>query len=98
MPSANGFIPGKGFSQEDWDEVSDNPEWTEDDFARAKPMKDADPEFHARIMAAIAAEKAARTPVSIRLDPDLAQRLQAIGPGWESRVNDFLRRWLDEAA
>ena len=27
----NEFVPGRGYSREDWDEVSDNPEWIEED-------------------------------------------------------------------
>jgi uncharacterized protein (DUF4415 family) len=30
--------------------------------------------------------------ISIRLDPDLIERLKASGPGWQSRVNDILRK------
>ena len=30
--------------------------------------------------------------VSIRLDRDLVARLKAQGPGWQTRVNDTLRR------
>lgn len=32
-----------------------------------------------------------KKPVSIRLDPDLLVALKATGPGWQSRVNGFLR-------
>ncbi|MFN3932627.1 MAG: BrnA antitoxin family protein [Brevundimonas sp.] len=32
-----------------------------------------------------------KTPVSIRLDPDLLLALKATGPGWQSRVNGLLR-------
>ena len=30
--------------------------------------------------------------VSLRLDPDVVARLRASGPGWQSRVNEALRR------
>ena len=33
---APGYIPNPDYTQEDWDEVSDNPEWTEEDFAKAR--------------------------------------------------------------
>ena len=32
------FEAGRGYSKQDWDEVSDNPEWTEEDFKNAKPF------------------------------------------------------------
>lgn len=36
--------------------------------------------------------------VTLRLDPDVLDRLRATGPGWQSRVNEALRAWLDRAA
>jgi hypothetical protein len=32
------FEPGHGFTKEDWDEVSNNPEWTPEDFTEARPF------------------------------------------------------------
>ena len=43
------FEPGHGYTQEDWDAVSDNPEWTEEDFANAKPFAEIFPEWAASI-------------------------------------------------
>ena len=89
-----------GYTRADWDDVSDNPEWTQEDFARAKPMSEAMPELHATILEAIGKRGPARTktPVSIRLDDDILEKLRASGPGWQSRVNEALRRWIDDAA
>ena len=36
--------------------------------------------------------------VSIRLDQDLVAKLRASGPGWQSRVNEALRHWIDKGA
>ncbi|WP_424140046.1 BrnA antitoxin family protein [Roseomonas chloroacetimidivorans] len=33
--------------------------------------------------------------VSVRLDADLLDRLRASGPGWQSRLNEAVRAWLD---
>lgn len=33
-----------------------------------------------------------KTPVKIRLDPDLLAALRASGRGWQTRVNELLRR------
>jgi uncharacterized protein (DUF4415 family) len=71
--------------------------WTEEDFARAKRTPMVLPE-------AIAAIRRARGPtrtkeaISIRLDMDLVEKLRATGPGWQSRVNDALREWLEKSA
>lgn len=32
--------------------------------------------------------------ISIRLDPEVLDRLRASGPGWQSRVNELLRQAL----
>jgi uncharacterized protein (DUF4415 family) len=33
--------------------------------------------------------------VSVRLDADLLDRLRASGPGWQGRLNDAVRAWLE---
>ncbi|BDA86889.1 hypothetical protein Sa4125_44310 [Aureimonas sp. SA4125] len=100
MAKQEKFVEGRGYSREDWDAVSDNPEWTEADLANAQPMAEAMPELYAKLVAAQAARdlKAAGPPVPVDLDGDLVERLKATGPGWESRANDALRHWLDQVA
>ena len=39
------FQQGRGYSKEDWDEVSDNPEWTEEDFKNARPFAEVFPDL-----------------------------------------------------
>ena len=36
-----------------------------------------------------------KTPVSLRLDGDVLERLKATGPGWQTRVNALLRKALE---
>ncbi|WP_158932267.1 BrnA antitoxin family protein [Acidisphaera sp. S103] len=36
--------------------------------------------------------------VTLRLDADLVDQLRETGPGWQSRVNQVLRSWMDDAA
>jgi hypothetical protein len=43
------FTPGRGYTKADWDEVSDNPELTDEQIAQAKPFKDVFPELYASI-------------------------------------------------
>lgn len=40
----------------------------------------------------------AKRQVTIRLDPDLLDRLRATGPGWQTRLNEALRDWLSKHA
>ena len=73
----------------------DNPEWTKEDFARAKPLS-AYPDLAAAMKKARGAQKApTKKAVSIRLDADLVDRLRASGRGWQGRVNELLRRALE---
>lgn len=39
-----------------------------------------------------------KTQVTIRLDVDIVERLRASGPGWQTRANDVLRKWVQRHA
>ena len=45
MTGQKEFQPGRGYTKADWNEVSDNPEWTEEDFRNAKPFDEVFPEL-----------------------------------------------------
>lgn len=71
----------------------DNPEWTDADVARAK-SGDAIP---AHIRAAFPKTRgrppgSAKQLVSLRIDRDTLDRFRATGPGWQTRINDVLRK------
>ena len=34
----------------------------------------------------------AKRQVTLRLDPDIVERFRATGPGWQSRINEALRK------
>ena len=71
----------------------DNPEWTGQDFARARPISD-----FPGLAAAFPKSKGGRPrgsnkqAVSLRLDRDVIEKFKATGPGWQARMNDALRR------
>lgn len=80
----------------------DNPESTEDELAQAKPMAEALPELHAALMAEIAKRRAGRPraavtkqTIAIRIDPDVLAAFKATGPGWQTRMNEALREWIE---
>lgn len=93
------FVPGRGYNKEDWD-VVDSPELTDEEIAGLRPMKEALPKVYAALQAEIAKRGPAKTKeaISIRLDIDLVEKLRASGPGWQSRVNEALREWIDKSA
>lgn len=35
-----------------------------------------------------------KTPIKLRLDPDIIDAFKASGRGWQTRMNDALRDWL----
>jgi uncharacterized protein (DUF4415 family) len=76
----------------------DNPEWTEDDFARARPAREVLP--RALYDALTKKRRGQRGPqkaptkvaVTLRVDRDVLERFKAKGPGWQSRMNEALGR------
>ena len=88
----------KGFPDEEVDLTDpDNPEWTEEDFARAL-RPDEFPEwvfeaFPNTPRPVRGAQKSpTKRPISLRLDVDILERYRASGPGWQGRMNDVLRK------
>ena len=74
----------------------ENPEWVEEDFARARPVAEADPELAAMYRAGRLTlpphvrREQPKTRVTIRLDADVVARLRADGTGWQTRANAAL--------
>ena len=80
--------------------ANDNPEWTEADFAAARPAG----EVHRADLAAQLVRKPGRPPkaegerkepVSIRLSPDVLAHFRAAGEGWQTRIDEALRREVE---
>ncbi len=74
----------------------ENPEWTEEDFARAKKLSDL-PEEEQRILKGIMEETAAKK-VAVPLPREIVKKMQATGEGWEQRVEEAVRQWLERHA
>ncbi|MEW6529650.1 MAG: BrnA antitoxin family protein [Thermodesulfobacteriota bacterium] len=79
----------------------DNPEWTKEDFRRARLAAEALPdivgqEAATRMLRSRGRPKAAvtKTHVNIRLDADVLKAFKTTGPGWQTRINEALREWL----
>jgi uncharacterized protein (DUF4415 family) len=98
-PTRDKFEPGRGYSEEDWNEVSESPEWTEEDFKNSKPFAEVFQDWAASIMRR--GRPPAETPnvsTTIRLDAEILEQFRTGGPGWQSRINAPLREWLAEKA
>lgn len=90
---APGFVPGQGFSQEDWDEVCDNPEITDEQWAAAQPLAEVMPDLVEAVTRRRGAQKApTKEMISLRLDRAVLEAWRASGPGWQARMGDALRK------
>ncbi len=71
----------------------DNPEWTADDFARARTGDDVPAHIRAAFPKARGRPAGStKQLVSLRIDRDTLERFRATGPGWQSRINEALRK------
>ena len=74
----------------------DNPEWTEADFAAAKGPETLPP----ALLAAFPNTRprggrpagSDKQQISIRLDRAVVEKFKASGPGWQTRINEALKR------
>lgn len=78
---------------------ADNPEWTEADFAAARPPEDlplellaAFPKTRGRRGRPLGSVTSNKQQVTLRLDRDALELLKAKGPGWQSRINEAVRK------
>ncbi len=72
----------------------DNPEWTEEDFRTAKPGWTLPPEILAAFPNTPRGPQVAPTKVQVtlRLDRDIVERYRATGRGWQTRINEALKK------
>ena len=83
----------RGFADEDLAEVSDNPEWSENDIKTAKPLDAFMPALAAAIRRTRGPQmKPVKQHISLRLDRDVIDSFKAGGKGWQSRMSAALRK------
>ena len=85
------FVPGRGYSQQDWDEV-DSPELTDEQLSQGKPFAQAFPDLAASIRRSAGRPRLenARQPVTLRLSPETLSKFTALGPDWRARMAEVL--------
>ena len=75
----------------------DNPEWTDEDFARARPAAEVLPPELLKVLGIKPRGKQKaplKVPTTIRFDADVLAALKASGKGWQTRVNDIMKEWV----
>ena len=81
---------------------AENPEWTEEDFRRARPALEGLPK---EAVDAVRRYRGQRGPqksptkelVSLRVDREVVEAYRATGPGWQTRANEALRAYSKTA-
>ena len=96
MPSAR---KKAGYSKKDLREVSNNPELTKADFAKARPFSEVFPDLSASIRKGRGPNKApTKKLVSLRLSPEVVAHFKSTGAGWQSRIDETLRKVVKRTA
>jgi uncharacterized protein (DUF4415 family) len=67
----------------------DNPEWTDEDFARAKRFADLPKTLQAKLRGRPKAD-VVKARLTIRMDAEALARWRASGPGWQTRAAELL--------
>lgn len=82
-----------GYTKADWDAV-DTPELTAEELATARPFADAFPALAESAGKRLGRPKLThpKVAVSLRIDADVIEAFKASGQGWQSRMNDALRK------
>ena len=72
----------------------DNPEMTEAELAELRPFREVFPDLAASIDRKLGRPKAEnpKKAISLRLDAEVIERFKAGGEGWQSRMNEVLRK------
>ncbi|KYK47385.1 hypothetical protein A1D31_31215 [Bradyrhizobium liaoningense] len=90
MPNAR---KKSGYTKRELRDVSDNPELTKADFAKARPFSEVFPDLSATIRKGRGPNKApTKKLVSLRLSPEVVEYFKSTGPGWQSRIDETLRK------
>lgn len=74
----------------------ENPEWTEEDFAKAVPFPVLAKQMGWKVPGRPKAE-VTKQAVSLRLDPEIVAHFKAGGAGWQTRINEVLGRHVKAA-
>ena len=82
----------------DHPDFDDNPEWTDADFAKARPASEVLPTglYKALTNGRGQAKNPTKTPVSIRLSARVLNHYRAQGAGWQTRLNSDLEALIGE--
>ncbi len=82
------------YTRADLTAVSDNPEWTAEDFAKAVPFDQAFPELATSIRRRGTQKTPTKESTTIRLSREVIDHFRTIGRGWQGRIDKALIEWI----
>ena len=82
----------------------DSPEWTSEDFAKARPASEVLPQFIGQSATDELIRRGRGRPPKVnrkvnqtlRLDPDVLDAFRQLGSGWQARINEVLREHMSK--
>ena len=79
--------------------AADPDTWELTDGSNLRPLSEVDPELYELVTQESRGRRTRgrqraplKVPVSLRLDPDVVEHFRATGRGWQTRINETLRR------
>ena len=89
----------QGFDEDDIVFDEDNPEWTKEDFERARPAHEVLPPEVLRAFPKLRGPQKTPTKVavSLRLSREVVDHFKDGGPGWQTRIDDALKDLIKKA-
>jgi uncharacterized protein (DUF4415 family) len=94
-PAGKKKAPDKGYTAADMRAVSGNPEWTKEDFAKARPFDEMFPGLR---KGRGPAKSPTKKSVTIRLDQNVVEFFKKDGAGWQGRINKTLVDAVEKAS
>ena len=91
---------GPGYTQDDWDAVSDNPKLTREELATLRPAREMSEIFNLLPKRGRGRPKLpdAKVNFTLRIDPALLDAYRATGDGWQVRMHEILDRGIKQSA
>jgi uncharacterized protein (DUF4415 family) len=74
----------------------DNPEWTKDMFRRARPAREVFPNVDFPKPKRGPQKEPTKVQTTVRLDRQVIDHFRAGGPGWQTRLNDVLKKIVEK--
>ena len=81
------------------DEDGEVRELTDEDFAQALRFDQLSPDHQAMLRKVRGAQIApTKVQISLRISHDVLEKFRATGTGWQARMDQVLREWVERAA